>query len=438
MTKSKRAKVLKDENGVDLISSMPDPILELILLCLPIADVVRTSILSTRWRNLWTSIPVFPSLDIDCSQVIEFKKDIFQEFVSKVLANNTRDLETFRLNCANDYYNISTITKWIQEAVMRKVKSLDLTFSNSNKYSFTRFPICLLQCYSLEVLRLCFCSPNLYSLSKIGFQELRVLELNNVKLVSDTSIAVFLKRCPLLEDLSLIDCSMMSSDTLHMYKRCMCDLHISGPKLVILEYGGNLAYKYHVITFENLHSLKKAMIYPEDMSHKDLSTESMMGDNICELFPSVSHVCIYAARDLKGQFPASLPNLKTLELTTTINAFTMNVLIRILRCCPNLESLHLLIEKVQLMTEYWALHEIETRKLLTDHLKTVKFLRFNGKKRRVGIARFLIQHGNALEKMLFSWRSKVRYNDKSMKLMNKMSKLYKASSTVKLISHLDE
>lgn len=90
------------------------------------------------------------------------------------------------------------------------------------------------------------------------------------------------------------------------------------------------------------------------------------------------------------------------------------------------------------MTEYWALHEIETRKLLTDHLKTVKFLRFNGKKRRVGIARFLLQHGNALEKMLFSWRSKVRYNDKSMKLMNKMSKLYKASSTVKLISHLDE
>nr|GEX06613.1 pentatricopeptide repeat-containing protein At4g32450, mitochondrial-like [Tanacetum cinerariifolium] len=117
---------------------------------------------------------------------------------------------------------------------------------------------------------------------------------------------------------------------------------------------------------------------------------------------------IYAAREQKGKFPASLPNLKTLELTTTINAFTMNVLIRILRCCPNLESLHLLIEKGTINNRIWALHEIETRKILHDHLKTVNFLRFNGKKRRVGIARFLLQQGNALEKMFFSWRSKVR------------------------------
>ncbi|PWA44649.1 F-box domain, FBD domain, Leucine-rich repeat domain, L domain-like protein [Artemisia annua] len=74
MKRSKRAKPSNHENGVDFISNMPDPILQLILQGLPTTEeVVRTSILSKRWRYLWTSIPHFPEFpDGMCFPALRF------------------------------------------------------------------------------------------------------------------------------------------------------------------------------------------------------------------------------------------------------------------------------------------------------------------------------------------------------------------------------
>uniref|UniRef100_A0A0D9X016 F-box domain-containing protein n=1 Tax=Leersia perrieri TaxID=77586 RepID=A0A0D9X016_9ORYZ len=41
-------------DGVDLISDLPDALLELILSFLPAIDAVRSSVLSRRWRRVWT------------------------------------------------------------------------------------------------------------------------------------------------------------------------------------------------------------------------------------------------------------------------------------------------------------------------------------------------------------------------------------------------
>ncbi|GJT53642.1 F-box domain containing protein [Tanacetum coccineum] len=110
---------------------------------------------------------------------------------------------------------------------------------------------------------------------------------------------------------------------------------------------------------------------------------------------------------LDTDIPAFFPKLKTLEVTTTIDAFTMTVLIRILRFSPILESFNLIIKKVE-------------------------------KRNRLGDPRFLLEHVNALEEIVFSWHSKVKYHEKSLKMMKKLSKLHKASSTVKLIYVLEE
>ncbi|MFS7931184.1 putative F-box domain, leucine-rich repeat domain superfamily, F-box-like domain superfamily [Helianthus anomalus] len=356
----------KRKNGVvDMISNFPDHILQLILSRLPtFEEAVRTSILSTRWRYMWTSLP---SLDLDCTRrLTNFKKNEFKEFVYWVLVNKTLDLDSFRL-CCGSYYNMSTL--------------LDLSFSpRVEDDEVIKLPHSLVTCDTLEVLRLYLYSCPLSLPTFTGFPALRVLELISVELLNGDSVQQFLKNCPLLEDLSLVDCSFPSIDdlcisclnlkTLKIDNRKMLDesydgryvcfytydrLQISCPKLVFLEYAGHPAYE---LSFEHSDSLKKAVIYPDATAHKELSFESF-GGTMCRLFAGVSHVeslslnlyiikAISAACDANGDFPASLPNLKTLEISTTIDDYPMNAVIQILRCSPNLESFHLVIQEVHM------------------------------------------------------------------------------------------
>ncbi|CAI9292404.1 unnamed protein product [Lactuca saligna] len=213
MDKSKQTNASEGEDGVDLIRNLPDHVLQLILSGIPSTEeVIRTSILSRRWRHLWTSIP---SIDIDYTRGLDPDKELesngFKEFVYWVLLNKTLDLDSFRLCCA-DYYDMSTIRRWIHAAVVRKVKLLDLMFSPIDEPEDLEIPHCMVTCSSLEVLRLCLLGYRRLCLPKIpGFPALRVLELNDVVL-SDIYrrkgdlVKYFLESCPLLEDLSLLNC----------------------------------------------------------------------------------------------------------------------------------------------------------------------------------------------------------------------------------------
>ncbi|KAJ0743105.1 putative leucine-rich repeat domain superfamily [Helianthus annuus] len=89
---------------------------------------------------------------------------------------------------------MSTVWRWIRDAIMRKVKLLDLSFNPRVDDEVIRLPPIRLTCDSLEVLR--------------------VLQLNSVRLMDGASIQPFLKNCPLLEDLSLIDCFSYSYEDL--------------------------------------------------------------------------------------------------------------------------------------------------------------------------------------------------------------------------------
>nr|GEY18375.1 hypothetical protein [Tanacetum cinerariifolium] len=215
---------------------------------------------------------------------------------------------------------MSTVRRWIRAAVSRKVKVLDLNFGPSSEDEVIELPKCLITCDSLESLRL-FLLGRMLSLSNAGFSTLKVLEMNLVELIDEDSVKSFFENCPLLEELNLFDCLLnklvtlcISSESLRILRidnrnldytedtpddydlesnmilynnEGLCNsLEVCCPELVYFQYGGHIAYNFD---FENMGSLKVAVIHPEDMSQVDLSFESM-GDTICELFAGISNV----------------------------------------------------------------------------------------------------------------------------------------------------
>jgi len=54
---------------VDWLSELPEALLVYVLLNLPTKDVVKTSVLSTKWRNIWRCVP---GLDLDNGHFTEF------------------------------------------------------------------------------------------------------------------------------------------------------------------------------------------------------------------------------------------------------------------------------------------------------------------------------------------------------------------------------
>ncbi|XP_071686490.1 FBD-associated F-box protein At2g26860-like [Rutidosis leptorrhynchoides] len=336
MENSKRTKPSKGNNGVDRISNLPDPILHLILSRLPeTEEVVRTSILSTGWRYLWTSMT---SLDIDCRR--GFDPSNFNEFVYWVLLNQTLDLDTFRLSCINNNYNKSTVWRWIHAAVMRKVKFLDLTFCPISRSEDVELPHCMVMCESLVALRLYLFNHKLHFK---GFLALKVLELNSVDLSDGDLIGKFLESCPVLEDLSLYDCMIYDLE----------DFTITCPNLKTLRFA-----------------------YGKTYGDNDLFSFSMglrfIAQNLCIW----SMQCVGAARHPNIYFPTSLPNLKTLEITTSLDVVTMNAVVMILKASPVLKHFSLIIlntHEDDNGSESWELEEV-----LAHHLKRVEFVEFNG------------------------------------------------------------
>ncbi|CAI9292400.1 unnamed protein product [Lactuca saligna] len=394
MDKSKQANASEGEDGVDLISNLPDHVLQLILSGIPSTEeAIRTSILSRRWRHLWTSIP---SIDIDYTRGLDPDKE---------LENESEDVEV---------------------------------------------PHCLVTCGSLEVLRLCLLGDRLCVPKITGFPALRVLELNDVTLKKTDVLKYFLESCPLLEDLTLLHCdanclniSFPKLKSLRIENRertfdyevdefinCRMsfEIQISCPKLVFLNLTGSLACHF---LFENLYSLKKAVIHIKDFFQLEEPTFDVFDELSQVESLSISLYCIEQCYWPDEDEPISLLNLKTLEITVD-DPYGVHMLIPFLKCFPDLESLHLIFIKYVYGLDELNLKDAETISILTRCLKKVEFLEFDEEKPKLVVARGLLEHGKELEEMVFSWSDEAKFHERSMETMNQVSEFHKASSAVKL------
>lgn len=225
----------------DRISQLPDEVLLDILSLLTIKEAGRSSLFSSRWRNLWKFVINLNFDDPEFSCATDSEVKTFVAWVDQVLDKyEGSSLNEFRIKFNYDSSCSNNVDKWIQFVVPKRVKKLEIEL---NAYMHDLYTL------SAEC-SLCFMNPlNLDSLKCLTSLTLKSVSIN------DELAGYILLNCGRLESLRIffsyqlinLKVTEQSVNLKHM-ELFRCDLmesfEISAPNLVSLKYfGRRIKYK---------------------------------------------------------------------------------------------------------------------------------------------------------------------------------------------------
>lgn len=116
----------------DIISKLHDNILHYILSFLPTKDVVQTSILSIKWRYLWTGMSNFDFNDSCNWQMNNETSELgtcLLKLVDRVLLHDVAQIQKLRLLFFMPVSSFRAYMLWVYYAVKRNVQELDLSLT---------------------------------------------------------------------------------------------------------------------------------------------------------------------------------------------------------------------------------------------------------------------------------------------------------------------
>ncbi|KAL8457963.1 hypothetical protein ACS0TY_035727 [Phlomoides rotata] len=252
--------------STDHISMLPDELLVFILSLLTLRESVATSLLSRRWRYLWT---LMPKLDFDAKKSLlkvemaengklvtdEEKSTKYIQWVDHVIAlHKSCAIEDFRVcfNFSKPYEKY--IDNWVNYALARKVKRLELSLTYKGYDSLFppsddiyTFPYHFLPTYKEN------CSNDSQShcmkqCNSMHFKFLEKISMHSVS-VSGEALEFFLSNCPLLQHLYVYESKDLSClkiigplPSLKRLEIISCDnlnsFEIRDATLVYLNYSG--------------------------------------------------------------------------------------------------------------------------------------------------------------------------------------------------------
>jgi hypothetical protein len=196
-------------NMKDMISNLPDGILHYILSLLSTKEAVRTSILSPKWRYLWTQLTTFdfkiPNPLYDTNHQNQNSANCLLDLVGTLL-HKSNHIERLCIEILKITIDADKVSSLISSAVKHNVHDLQLSIDD-RKYLDTKYvlPNCFSASKSLNklVLQLGFL---LYIPDGICFSTLKILNLSYVRFGNEKSVQQLFSGCPVLEELTLYKC----------------------------------------------------------------------------------------------------------------------------------------------------------------------------------------------------------------------------------------
>ncbi|GKV22703.1 hypothetical protein SLEP1_g32550 [Rubroshorea leprosula] len=418
------AKRMKAGSVRDGINELPDEILLHIISFLPMKDAVRTSVLSTRWRYLYASIP---NLDFDIRTPSMMNHMGFMDFVDRLLILHGKSpVGRFSLGCPRSTaLDPLRVLSWIRAVTRAGIQQIHLHVKGLRRLDGIGLPTSLFTCTTLVSLKLNFHSKTgILIPAKVYLPSLKILQLeNSVDFSNDESAERLISNCPVLEDLFFRSyfrgdgiCKLsVSNSTLkrltiksvaYFLQYSSLEIVIDAPNLVYFRYSGCEANSH---VFVNVQSLAGAYIYFQryfdDSSYLHSATDLLTGiSNIRTLCLSCS--TLFHFKDTDVPIPL-FRNLTSLRISYCL-PLGMQGLPNLLARCDFLEILVLelytdhqpVIDELPFWDPdpWYELKESEPSCLLFG-LKTIEVVSFVGDEDQMKMVGYFLESATVLENM---------------------------------------
>lgn len=240
----------------DRLSALPDALLHHIMSFLKAWEVVRTCVLSRRWRHLWASVPCV-DLRVGQDDYDEVPED-FPDFVRHLFRHRDEKaaLDTLRLRSSNvdGAHDEDDARLWIRTAIKRGARVIHLVGHRKMAW---------------------LCGGRLATLEHSSFVSchLKILKLSYA-LLDDNMLRQLSCHCPSLEELDLKDCLItgheISSASLKILTMFKCqfnaNLSIAALNLVLLCCISPIT---QAPSFQNMGSLVAGTVILDDYAFSD-------------------------------------------------------------------------------------------------------------------------------------------------------------------------
>ncbi|KAL6629384.1 hypothetical protein ACP70R_029149 [Stipagrostis hirtigluma subsp. patula] len=306
------------DDGTDLMTILPNYLIEEILSRLPIDDAVRTSTLAKSWYNRWAKCPELQ---------LQFFADDPPVAVDSVLSGYKCSISKFELHVMRE--SMGNSDGWLYTLATKGVRSLKLYFVPIHFWDIAVVPPSLFSCSELTSLELQFWEIPHVPSSFQGFSNLTELQLYEVRFPKNgvSILEALINMAPLLSDLGIIFPDIQANDDGH-YDEWV----IRAPKLKIIDIKLGEDYGWHI---DHLPLLEEAYV---DLEGPQLARMLSGMTRVKKLYID------FTGNTVLEKLPSYFMELKDLSFRTVFTSSPRILAIFcILRNALNLEYLHITV-----------------------------------------------------------------------------------------------